>query len=168
MKYTEEDLSPMEFQYLNKVLEVISKITGITLEQFKNRTRGKESAALARQLYFYLADKYKPFAIHMGKFGSLVDRDHATVLHGIKVIKNFISVKDKITVTYVQEFYKHLEFTEYAISTEVTLKILESYTAALLSNAGTSNNAVYVAKKAREYMLETLKIHTQKENYGIK
>jgi len=166
MKYTEKDLSPMELQYLTKILEITSKLTGVTIEEFSQRTRGKESLALARQLYFYLADKYKPFAIHIGKFGVPVDRDHATVLYGIKTIKKFIDIKDKAVITYIHEFYKHLEFTEYTVSSEVTLRLLESYTAAILS-VGTDNTAVHTAKKAREYMLETLKVHTQKEKYGI-
>jgi len=167
MKFKEEDLSEPEIQYLSKVLEIIAKVTNVPINFLKAYTRNKEIVALTRQLYFYLANNHKPFTISFSKIGAPVDRDHATVMHGIKTIKNHISVGDKLVIGYLYEFDKSIALTEFKIASDITLKILTDYTAALLSHDGAKTNPKLVARVAREYMLETIKVHTQKEKYGI-
>jgi len=93
MKYDKKTLLPLEKEYLEKILKKVSEYSGIDIELLRGTARVNESVATARQIYFYSAMKLKLFEIPLGKIGSIVDKDHATVKHGIKKIQDAIDIK---------------------------------------------------------------------------
>jgi chromosomal replication initiation ATPase DnaA len=72
---------------------------GVTIEQLESKSR-KAEIVIARNFcfaYFYsLGNTLTPIA-------QAFNRDHATVIHGIKKIKNFIEIKDEETMNYLVE-----------------------------------------------------------------
>jgi len=71
---------------LEKILEIVEKETKTILSS-KNRRR---ETVYARAIYYKLARLNTRNSL--AKIASLVERDHATVLHGIKVFDEQISV----------------------------------------------------------------------------
>lgn len=95
MKKDESFLTTTEKEYLEGIMYKISEITNISVEQIKDTPRISEEVTTARQLYFYAAKRLRPFVLSSTKIGALVDKDHATVLHGIKKINEAIEIKYK-------------------------------------------------------------------------
>ena len=104
MKKDEDFLLTIERDYLHKILSKISLITEIPIEILKSKEKPDE-IVIARHLYFYLAFSEKPFKLSFTKIGSLVNRDHATVMYGIKKIKEAIEIRFLPVTTSLEEFY---------------------------------------------------------------
>lgn len=75
---------------IEQVLEVVLEATSVTKDQFFSRNR-KRDIVMARQVFFYLCRKYfdTPY-VHLGKF---IGQDHATVMHGVDMVKNMLFTK---------------------------------------------------------------------------
>lgn len=73
---------PEKYEYaLPHILHQVSKMTGISIEELKSKSRKREVVD-ARFVYYRRAkEKTRHSLIEIGK---LVHRDHTTVLHGIK------------------------------------------------------------------------------------
>jgi len=84
------------------IIGTVSLYYDIPVETMKKKTR-KQEVVFARQLSFYLGKQYTKLSLYsLGKF---FDKDHATVLHGIKMIENFM-FSDRTIRLEIQELNK--------------------------------------------------------------
>ena len=67
----------------HRLIEIVCKKTGIDIKDLKGKSRKREIVE-ARQLAFYILKKNTrlPFAV----IGGMLNRDHTTVIHSIKVV----------------------------------------------------------------------------------
>ncbi len=74
---------------LESILDVISEKSGMSVELLKSKTRRAEVVEV-KYIFYYVCRKYYPFTLaHIAEFfGS----HHATVLHGVRQIENYISI----------------------------------------------------------------------------
>jgi chromosomal replication initiation ATPase DnaA len=70
-------------QQLEDILSLVSAKTAVPIDLIKSKERD-DHAKVARQMYCYLA--VKKTTCTLPQIASLVNRDHATVIHAIKVI----------------------------------------------------------------------------------
>ncbi len=119
MKYDTSFLLPIEKGYLEGLLTKVSKLTSISKERIKSQTRARE-VVVARHLYCYMAIKLRNFDLSSGKIGSLIDRDHAAVLHGVKKINHDIDSNYKPTVNFLEILgLLKVNYEEYTILWEM-------------------------------------------------
>lgn len=117
MKFDPDYLFPSERNYLDTVLNKVFILTGVPIKIIRGDTRHRK-VIIARHLYFYIANKYKPLELSLDRIGSLINsKDHASVLHGINKIKNDIETNYKPTITILNK-YKELSLitSEYKLS----------------------------------------------------
>lgn len=80
------ELLPMENGFsLEFILEDISNKTNIPVELMKLKTRGRPIVE-SRQIYFKRAREVTKFSLYT--IGLLVNRDHSTVMYGIRTVNN--------------------------------------------------------------------------------
>lgn len=77
---------------ISGVLLEVSQAAKIPVEILKTKTREREIVE-ARQIYFVRAKLFTKASL--AAIGKLVNKDHATVLHGIKTVNNVIELKKK-------------------------------------------------------------------------
>lgn len=117
MKFDPDYLFPSEKNYLDTVLNKISILTGVPKNIITGDARSRK-VIIARHLYFYIANKYKPLELSLERIGSLINsRDHASVIHGIKKIETDIDLKFKPTLMLLKKFHEISTITsEYKLS----------------------------------------------------
>jgi hypothetical protein len=81
-----------DFKLLEAILKEVSDVTGICICDLKSRSRKREIAE-ARQFYFKRARVQTTAGIVL--IGSLVGRDHATVIFGVRVVDGVREVRSK-------------------------------------------------------------------------
>ena len=81
---------------LRYILEATCDVNRVGLDVIQSKKK-KDEIVVIRQMYCYFARKYT--MSNLKTIGELVNRDHATVIHSIKIIENMISVKE-------QDYYK--------------------------------------------------------------
>ena len=69
---------------LESLLDFICKLLGVTVEEAKGNVRYAEIVR-ARQIYCYFA---REMGFTFSKVASVINRDHATVIYGCKVVEN--------------------------------------------------------------------------------
>lgn len=69
---------------LDSLLTIVCNKLGVTIEDTKGTVRDAEIVR-ARQIYCYLA---KEMGYTFKKIGSIINRDHATVIYACKVVSN--------------------------------------------------------------------------------
>jgi chromosomal replication initiation ATPase DnaA len=69
---------------LESLLDFICKLLGVTVEEAKGNVRYAEIVR-ARQIYCYFA---REMGFTFSKVASIINRDHATVIYGCKVVEN--------------------------------------------------------------------------------
>ena len=77
---------------VEKILTVVSKHFGVSIEDIKSRKR-TENIANARHTAFYIMRHLTPLSLD--EIGKVVGRDHATVVFSITKIENNIKTKNK-------------------------------------------------------------------------
>ena len=90
---------------LEEILKACCKITGVELDMVKIKNRNT-TRVQCRQLCCYFADK-KGYTLE--QIGSVINRDHATVLHGKREIAKYLSINDQLTTKYVQLIKNQLQ-----------------------------------------------------------
>ena len=85
---------------LEKILEIVEKETNFDL----NVKKRKRELVYSRAVYFKLAREHTKESLH--RIGRLVNKDHATALHGIKVFEEQILEYSDAEPYY--EIYKKL------------------------------------------------------------
>lgn len=69
---------------LESLLDFVCKLLGVTVEEAKGTVRYAEIVR-ARQIYCYFA---REMGFTFSKVASVINRDHATVIYGCKVVEN--------------------------------------------------------------------------------
>lgn len=78
---------------INSIVSAIVKVTGIEFNRIQSPKRQREIVN-ARQLFCYFTRKRTELSF--SEIGDIINRDHATVIHSVKEIKNLL--------TYDREF----------------------------------------------------------------
>lgn len=99
----------LKMKELINILELCSS----TFNVEKSVIVGKKRLAkivIARQFYCYFARKYTNCTLQ--EIGSFIKKDHATVIHAINSIDNYIYTKDKFIIQKYKEILKEIENTK--------------------------------------------------------
>lgn len=76
---------------LNDLLSVCCITTGQDIERVKKKDRYRE-LVFTRHLFFYMARYY--FGAKLNEIQTIFRCDHSTVLHGVNVVKDLLSIND--------------------------------------------------------------------------
>jgi hypothetical protein len=96
-------------------LREVSAKTMISISVLQSKSRMREVVE-ARQIYFYRARKHTECSL--SQIGKLVKRDHATVLHGVKVVDTAPEVKRKYERLFTGK--KEEKRIVHKVNTEIT------------------------------------------------
>jgi chromosomal replication initiator protein len=88
---------------LERILSDVSNKSGISEETLKSKTRIREVAE-ARQIYFKRASQITKLSL--AAIGKFVNRDHATVIHGIKAVNNIRELRQKYSEYFPEQEVK--------------------------------------------------------------
>lgn len=94
---------------LINILELCSNTFNIE----KSVIVGKKRLAkivIARQFYCYFARNYTNCTLQ--EIGSFIKKDHATVIHAVNSIDNYLYIKDKFIIQKHKEILKEIENTK--------------------------------------------------------
>jgi chromosomal replication initiator protein len=82
---------------LNDILNVVASVTEIDKDKIKGKNR-KRDLVTARHIFFYIAHKHTKIQLEV--IGSVLNRHHATVLHGYHKISNQLIYEDISSLVY--------------------------------------------------------------------
>jgi chromosomal replication initiator protein len=92
---------------IDYIQKVVCDYFGISIEQMKSKTRRRE-VVQTRQIIMYFAKLYTNSSL--ASIGQVCgDKDHATVLHACKTVKNLLET-DKSFRAHVEELEKKINF----------------------------------------------------------
>ena len=77
---------------LGSILLEVSNVMQVPIELLKSRARDND-VVIARQFYFKRAKLFTKASL--SKIGAIVNRDHATVIHGIKVVNECPTIRER-------------------------------------------------------------------------
>lgn len=72
------------------VIETICDYFGLNVSQVKTPTKGRREVCECRQLIYFFLWKYKVGSLQ--EIGREMQRDHTSILHGIKMVNNLSSI----------------------------------------------------------------------------
>ncbi len=90
------------------IVDTVSKVTCVSLQDLENDSK-KRRLVIARHLCFFYLRKYTDKSL--SEIGTLFNRDHTTVMHGIKTVGDLVYIKDKelaATMFKIEEFFIEL------------------------------------------------------------
>jgi Bacterial dnaA protein helix-turn-helix len=90
---------------LVNVLEGVCFVMGQDLERVKKRDRYRE-LVICRHLFYYLAKYF--YGAKLKQIGAVTGVDHATVIHGIKLVNNLIDIGDEDVINAIEETQKYI------------------------------------------------------------
>jgi chromosomal replication initiation ATPase DnaA len=91
---------------LNNVLEAVCFVMGQDVERVKSKQRYRH-LVICRHLFYYLSKYY--YGAKLKEIGSVTgNSDHTSVIHGIQVINDMISIKDEQIVKAVAEIQEYI------------------------------------------------------------
>jgi chromosomal replication initiation ATPase DnaA len=76
---------------LTTILQVCCEAYGVDMRDAESRSRKRGGVMEARQMYCYVA--YNKFEHKLANIASIINRDHATALHSIRVVQNYLDTK---------------------------------------------------------------------------
>jgi hypothetical protein len=85
------------------VLDKISKHFDISLDALLEHKRAAD-IVMVRHITFYFLRKY--CEIHLTKIGKMFNRDHTTVIHGVRKVKTLLEIKDAEYTYHVKKIKK--------------------------------------------------------------
>ena len=96
---------------LKTILNIVSEVTEIHIDNLKSRSR-KFEIVLARNIYFKFARKFTNKGLT--PIGMEVNRDHSTVLHGLKTLAkdletDYLECNELVSICYKQLVNKSKE-----------------------------------------------------------
>jgi len=90
------------------LIQKICKVFNCTIDSFYSKTR-KRNVVIARQLFMTIMS----FDLkHLGNAGALVGKDHATVLHSKKKIKEIFDTNDFLYYKQVRNIFDHFQLDD--------------------------------------------------------
>lgn len=112
-------------EVFDMICETICKGEGFTLEQLQDETREQE-IVFARQLIMFFAKKMKVGSLSY--IGRKFDKDHATVIHSIKTINNYLDTdkyKRPLIISYAEKIGPTKKIFDKKIQMQIMLKPLQ-------------------------------------------
>jgi len=141
---------------IEAIIEIICTGEGISKEELTKKSRDME-LVFARQLIFYFC-----YELNLGTYryiGSMAGKDHATVLHSVKVIKNYIDT-DKCKAEKIKEYWKTILQYRDKEKSEISIFVIDStlrkdieLTNSLISDL---ENKIILAKNRLKELQETI------------
>lgn len=93
--------------FIEDVMNLCAMHFGVHVVEIKGKKRDRE-IILARQLSQYIIKEHASFLTLSYVGETVAGKDHATVLHSIKVINNIIETKDKEYFPIVRDAVNHI------------------------------------------------------------
>jgi len=90
---------------LVNVLEGVCFIMGQEIDRVKKKDRYRE-LVVCRHLFYYLAKNF--YGAKLKDIGAVTGTDHTSVIHGISVINDLISIKDEDVMRAVEECQNYI------------------------------------------------------------
>lgn len=88
-------------------LSEFCKIIGTSEELIRSKSR-KQSLVNLRQIYCFICrEKYH---MKLEDIAKIINRTHATVIHSVNNIKDFLSIKDKETIKTIENLGYKVKF----------------------------------------------------------
>ena len=129
-----------------QLLSIVSQVTGVGQKDILSKSRNRD-VCLAKHLYcYFLREK---FNLKLKQISSLMNNDHSTVLHSLKVIENMIWTKDDKTLDYLNEInvcMVNLEGFNFTRKFKVNVPIgcdVEGLKTAIIEDYGCSIEFIY-------------------------
>jgi hypothetical protein len=98
----------INFNYMNlvNVLEAVCFVMGQDVERVKSKERYRH-LVICRHLFYYLSKYY--YGAKLREIGNITgNADHTSVIHGISVINDMISIKDEQIIKAVAEIQEYI------------------------------------------------------------
>lgn len=96
------------------------------IEMFDLRKSDRHQPFLYRRYYlYYILHKNGYSMIHIGK---IFNKDHSSIIHGIKVHKNMIQIKDKYYQLFVDELDQLMKVSERYDLRDIQMDVLKCTT----------------------------------------
>jgi hypothetical protein len=119
---------------LVNVLEGVCFVMGQDINRVKTKGRFRE-LVVCRHLFYYLSKYY--YGATLKQIGQLTNTDHTSVIHGINVINDLLSIKDENiqnALSSIQDYISQRYMIDKRISVFVPYDINLSELAELLQN----------------------------------
>ena len=101
------------------LLSVISFVSGLPEDEIRGQNRAR-GLVLCRHAYYFLARE--KMGLKLAQIGEVFGSDHTTVIHGIKKVKDMISIKDEITLNFINNINSCIK-EKYLIPTILMVSI---------------------------------------------
>jgi len=90
------DLLSEAAEELTTILQVCCEAYDVDIKEVKSRSRKRGGVMEARQMYCYVA--CNKFEHKLGNIAAIINRDHATALHSIRVVQDYMDTKYTDTI----------------------------------------------------------------------
>lgn len=101
------------------LLSVISFVSGLSEDEIRGQNRAR-GLVLCRHAYYFLARE--KMGLKLAQIGEVFGSDHTTVIHGIKKVKDMISINDEITLNFINNINSCIK-EKYLIPTILMVSI---------------------------------------------
>jgi hypothetical protein len=82
------------------LLSVICFVSGLPEDAIRGQNRAR-GLVLCRHAYYFLARE--KMGLKLAEIGEVFGSDHTTVIHGIKKVKDMLSINDEITLNFINK-----------------------------------------------------------------
>lgn len=101
------------------LLNVISFVSGQPENEILGSSRSR-SLVLCRHIYYHIARE--KMGLKLAQIGSFFNRDHTTIIHGLKKVNDMISIEDEITCQFIEQVNNCIK-EKYLIPTRIMVTI---------------------------------------------
>jgi len=101
------------------LLSVISFVSGQSEEEILGTNRAR-NLVLCRHVYYHIARE--KMGLKLCQIGKFFDRDHTTIIHGLRKVKDMVSIEDEITCQFLEQV-NNLIREKYLIPTRIMVTI---------------------------------------------
>lgn len=101
------------------LLSVISFVSGQPEEEILGGSRSR-SLVLCRHVYYHIARE--KMGLKLAQIGLFFKRDHTTIIHGLRKIKDMVSIEDEITCQFIEQVNNCIR-EKYLIPTRIMVTI---------------------------------------------
>lgn len=132
--------------FYQQLLSIVSQLTGIPEEDILSKTR-KRNVTNAKQLYAYFLRNR--FHLKLKQISGIMNNDHTSVLHCLKVIENMKFIKDEAVLKYIEDIdtcLVNLEDLNFVRKLKINVPIhcdIDRLKTALIDEFGCSIEFVY-------------------------
>ena len=117
------DLLSLGAEELTTILQVCCEEYGVDLEEVQSRSRKRGGVMEARQMYCYVA--HQKFEHKLANIAAIINRDHATALHSIRVVQDYLDTKYPDTTSKYNQICDNLMFVDRIKLVDLARKRIE-------------------------------------------